>query len=580
MRHDTCRDLPASPTSPRKGDSVGADAEAGAGSEEGLGEEALDEESLGEGSLGEGTVEAGEGADVVAGGEGGADGGDLTSVDTASSGVKSEEPQDAPAAGPQAGRAKGRRTKAQVGPVYRQKNGTYALSLGRIFEPATPAPDTRGRAPAQGPAQAPGAADARVVRLVLSSDKRGGHRPAAISHECNGVVIDGRTWRALAVQPRALNARPDAGAVDELLGSGAYDIINVDDGTVVTLYRWDHPAGEPVWALASSNGYDVSSMLWSGSKTYAEVVADLATRIYPGFVEASGMTLVKSGGATRLAFSSLDPARCYTFGFRHHNFHPLRADPERMWQIQSFDVSGAAPVPVAPGLPLIPEQAVFRPPEGAQPTGVTVGSLRDYGAQAIERACAFSAALAKGAGQLPPYLPPDIHYGFILRARDPSRCDGLANVLIESPLLIRIRQIAYDRGGHGGRGQEEPTAPERARFVAMRAFLGPDGGSTFLGLNPDWAPQFRRFDAFVRSVVDLIIHTMRQRAQGISSREPALHSPAGKVAGALLQHICKHEPGLTPFHKEVASLVRDYVANPAYALLFLRALPADKAEAQ
>ena len=116
----------------------------------------------------------------------------------------------------------------------------------------------------------------------------------------------------------------------------AYDIIRVDDGTVVTLYKWNHPQHGSVWGMASNNGYDVSSLYWMGPMTYAEVFYDLALRRYPEFVAQTGMAIARTGKSTRLTFTKLDPSFSYTVGFRHHNFHPVVEDPERMWSIQSL----------------------------------------------------------------------------------------------------------------------------------------------------------------------------------------------------------------------------------------------------
>ncbi|HVE14729.1 MAG TPA: hypothetical protein VNI01_15140, partial [Elusimicrobiota bacterium] len=192
-----------------------------------------------------------------------------------------------------------------VVPTSRQADGSHCLDFGGL-EPFG------GRAAADAPREA---ADAEIGRAVLCVGRRS-HQSRPLSFECNGLVLDARRWRVLAAPPPAFNARFRVQAVDELLGRGAYDIIRVDDGTIVTLYHWVHPTDGPEWCLASSNAYDVSALRWAGAQTYAEMFVDLARRAAPEFVQATWLHLAPRRGAARLAFTRPPPAGlCYSIGF-------------------------------------------------------------------------------------------------------------------------------------------------------------------------------------------------------------------------------------------------------------------------
>jgi hypothetical protein len=454
----------------------------------------------------------------------------------------------------------------------RLPDGTHHLAIGEL---------TRA-----GPPQTSPQYEATVGRLVLSSDRRGGNsqgRDAPICYECNGLVVDARTWSVLACPPKAYNNRPAANIVNAALTDEMYDIIRVDDGTVVTLYCWDHPTDGPVWSLASSNGYDVSSLLWIGPLTYAAIFHDLTERLYPEFVAATGMGLdTHADGTTRLTFTNLDRNYCYTVGFRHHNFHPLKADPERMWQIQSADVSGDMPVVVfsgnGRGLPGIPDQVVYPSAEiacaGAPPS---IEALRAAGSNALPRAAAYIAQLAAGTPRVEktPVTASELNYGYILRSRDPARTRENSDILIETPLLARIRKIVYERAPRSVR--DSLTATDRLEYNALRAFLTSTERGDFLALYPDWASRFCAYEEFINNIVHLVVHTSRQRAMAPASREPSLKSPTGQVARALLDHICRFEQ-LSPFHKDTESIVHDYVVSPEYAFLYLRAMRGVRAE--
>jgi hypothetical protein len=491
-------------------------------------------------------------------------------------------------------------------PFTRARDGTYRMSLGQIFQED----DMNQPAPTRG---------SLVCRLLLS----GGRGGTAVQREFSGLLFDSESWLPLATPPPAFKLRPANDAVNALLMADAYDIIRVDDGTVVTLYMWNHPQHGKVWGMASNNGYDVSSLYWMGPMTYAEVFYDLAMRRYPEFVSQTGMGIARTGKSTRLTFTKLDPGFSYTVGFRHHNFHPVVEDPERMWSIQSLpnlaqrygttveltlqnlavnlaaseaaasnagvaspaasNESLASPATIeavseAPVLK-IPAQAIIEPAQLARELGVerlTLAHLRTAGV------CAFETAIAhiSGAARV---FPADLafNYGYILRLRPAERLKpGAAaviaanpdheHVLVETPLLTRIRRIVYERAPRTIR--DRLTAEERQQFSALRAFLTPDRRD-FLLIFPAWAARFAAFEKFTSSVVAEAIHTLRQRVRTPPSRDPRPSTMAGHIASALLNHISK-TMALTAPHRDAESILRDLIIVPENAYLFLRAMQA------
>ena len=190
--------------------------------------------------------------------------------------------------------------------------------------------------------------DTEPRRIILSRGRRGGG--SRLCAECNGAVIDVRTWTHLAMPPRAFDPRPSKKEVDRafaapdadgVIRTGHYNVIQVIDGTVVTIYSWTHPKKGLVWCLASANGFDVSHLKW-------------------GFLAATDIRLRRGllcVGDVRLEFQTLERGRCYTIGFGQPNFHPMVADPSGVWNIQSVDL--ASGIATAAGLPGIPRHAAY-----------------------------------------------------------------------------------------------------------------------------------------------------------------------------------------------------------------------------
>ena len=127
--------------------------------------------------------------------------------------------------------------------------------------------------------------DTESRRIILSRGRRGGG--SRLYAECNGAAIDVRTWTLFAVPPRASDPRPSKKEVDRafaapdadgVVKTGHLNVIQVIDGTVVTIYTWTHPRKGLVWCLASANGFDVSHLKWGGDETYVEVLFELLAK--------------------------------------------------------------------------------------------------------------------------------------------------------------------------------------------------------------------------------------------------------------------------------------------------------------
>jgi hypothetical protein len=430
-----------------------------------------------------------------------------------------------------------------------------------------------------------------IGRVFLSADgreprARGG---SALRGECNGAILDARTWEWLVVPSRAFAPRPPPRAVDEALAApgdakrtGAYDVIQVSDGTVINLYRWAHPARGPIWCIGTGKGYDVSPLLWMGGETYAELVHGLLAAV-PGFAAATGLALRHDflcPGDTRLAFDRLDPARSYTLGFRHHNFHPKASDPPGIWNIQTgVRATGLPSYDPAHGLPGVPGQLHYTRAELLALLGapLSYAALRDGCAGALDDARAGRPSAVLPDRDFAGLRVAPHNYGFILRARDPAAAPAAADVLIRSPLLREIRRLVYQRPPV--RDRPRVTAETRLDYRALRAFLVPPDRELFAALLPGAArARFARYDEFVASVVRAIIELMRRDAMpaALPSSAAAAAAPRRSVvrdfALRMLAHIRRTSGELSAFNTDTASIVRDFVVNPVYVFIYLQAI--------
>lgn len=111
----------------------------------------------------------------------------------------------------------------------------------------------------------------------------------------------------------------------------------------------------------------------------------------------------------------------------------------------------------------------------------------------------------------------------------------------------------------------------RLEYCAMRAFLTMTDRSNFIALFPEFKEHYDTYAEFTDTVIKLIKHNIRQPS--IVKRKPTMKSAAGQVAKSLYEHICKHRnETLNGFHNDAYDIIRDYVINPEYAVLFMSAI--------
>jgi len=119
--------------------------------------------------------------------------------------------------------------------------------------------------------------------------------------ECNGLVVEyNNEWKVLAMPLGAFcTNKISFKKLADLHGSDMYDVYEVLDATMITLYFYK---GE--WRIASSKGYDIGSTNMIKGMTFMEAVHDLMETKYKSF-----------------KFEDLNKECSYTIALRHSKYH-------------------------------------------------------------------------------------------------------------------------------------------------------------------------------------------------------------------------------------------------------------------
>jgi len=274
----------------------------------------------------------------------------------------------------------------------------------------------------------------------------------------NGAVVDARADYSILVPPSPIMLTNMSSGIRKYCMQNIrdYDIYQVVDGTRVTLYYHN---GE--WLMASARAYDVSGLRWMGPKTYREAFNECAI--------ASGLSTFN--------YDTLDTSKTYSFIFHHCDFHPLKGDPAKLWQVDG---------PAIPGLDRhMPINSSMRPnPEKMRVTATN--ALTDYASTGT------------------------INYGYLLRLRaDVPDTHQPRAFFFESSLYAAVRNQMYDLPR-----DIELTHETRPLYIHLRAYLSRGNAASHILLFPRASEVYIKMTAAMGILVNTIVMRMRTKVAG------------------------------------------------------------------
>lgn len=458
---------------------------------------------------------------------------------------------------------------------------------------------------------------ATVHRIMLTSDKVTADFGRELTQQCNGLIMRWPGLEILAMPPPMVNPDPKLGVVFNDLDrpDTKLEVYEINDGTTVNLYWYDGPAsqwaGRPTvaaamreisselaapadesipapygrWCLGSANGFEVNNLKMN-QKTYIESLLDIA-------------------GGDFLA--GLNRQRCYSIGFRSHDFHPLLADPERAWIIQSVDLVGLNASLLAINIGGSNEARELEPLE--TPVGKTWAEIEESeecddtkkgkdieesedGKPSTGRQCpdtklmyqqpikmsardicasnrsAFERFLAAAATSSE-LTSDNIRYGYIIRGEF-AKHKACANVVLESTLLTRIRRSMYNL-------RNVPIGTDIRKYVVLRAFLSYESFH-FTALYPQYRPDFATYKQNLDDLAQIIYDRLRRRGRGraVNKEETAVTESAAsmmeRLADIFADNIANELTNVSPFDASCKDLIMGFLRLPQYVNLFYSAL--------
>lgn len=256
------------------------------------------------------------------------------------------------------------------------------------------------------------------VRIMFIANRFKSNFENPMSFECNGLILEHdinlNKYRFLVIPIQLFNSQKlIKSEIEKHFNANDYKLYKVYDGTIINLYYYNNE-----WKISTNKAYDANNLLFINNKTYKDVLLEILN-YYPEF-----------------SFNKLNPMKCYTLCMKYHDYHPfienLHYNNNKLIFLQSInmdDFNNNQKLEIIEneniGLPLSQQYDIH--------SFQNLNSIYNTLNNEIIR--------YKKEKHLANYEP---IFGIILRSNNFNKTKNYSNILIESSLMNKIRNMIYN----------------------------------------------------------------------------------------------------------------------------------------
>lgn len=260
--------------------------------------------------------------------------------------------------------------------------------------------------------------DDNFNRMILIGNRFKSDFKNPISFECNGAIVcydkNENRWKTLVVPTELFNSQHLCKEeLNKNIKNLEYTLYKVYDGTIINLYYYNGG-----WRISTNKAYDATNLTFIENKTYNNVLEELFSYY------------------TDFNINRLNINKCYTICFRYSQFHtfiePNLKNQNKLILIQSVDL-----------LALNNEKKIII--NYNEDIGIPVSQqytlFGEYNLKNINNILYNEINRYKKNLKSPSYEP---NYGIILRSHNFNKTGAYSNILLESNLMMKIRNLIYN----------------------------------------------------------------------------------------------------------------------------------------
>lgn len=239
-----------------------------------------------------------------------------------------------------------------------------------------------------------------------------------ISFECNGLIaeydINNNTYKMLVIPLQLFNSQKlNKSEINKYYNENEYQLYKVYDGTILNLYYYDNS-----WRISTNKAYDANNLNFIDNKTYSNVLEEVLNN-YPNF-----------------SFDKLDIHKCYTLCLKYEKYHPfvenIHFNNNKLIFIQSINMEHFN----SNNKIIINEEEDIGLPINQK---YDMNNFKDL--NIIYSYLQNEIGRYKREKHLAQYEP---IFGMILRSKNFNKTKEYSNILLESNLMVKIRNLIYN----------------------------------------------------------------------------------------------------------------------------------------
>ena len=300
-----------------------------------------------------------------------------------------------------------------------------------------------------------------------------------ISFECNGLIAEydkeQNNYKLLVIPVQLFNSQKlIKSEIENFYNQEVYKLYKVYDGTIINLYYYNNE-----WRISTSKAYDANNLIFVNNKTYKNVLDEILTQ-YPNF-----------------SFDYLNKDKCYTFCIKYIQYHPfienLHYNNNKIIFLQSVDMK------------LFNETSKLIINE-EEDLGIPISLL--YNCEIFKDINIIYSYLLNEIGRykkekhLASYEP---LFGIILRSTNFNKTKNYSNILLESNLMSKIRNLIYNHTftkklnfynvlDKSNNMIIDKNYYNMLNLISLKVFLTKKDLNLFMLLFPDYKPIIKLYD--------------------------------------------------------------------------------------
>ncbi len=345
------------------------------------------------------------------------------------------------------------------------------------------------------------------MRVMFIANRFKSNFENPMSFECNGLILqynkDTNKYKFLVVPIQLFNSQKLIKTeIEKHFNMNEFNLYKVYDGTLINLYYYNSE-----WKISTNKAYDANNLLFINNKTYKDVLSEVL-KFYPDF-----------------SFDRLDTNKCYTLCMKYNEFHPfienLHYNNNKLIFLQSvnmYEFNNNQKLIVNEneiiGIPITQKYDM----NNFQHLNQIYNSLNNE----ITR--------YKKEKHLANYEP---IFGIILRSKNFNKTKEYSNILLESNLMAKIRNLIYnhtftkklnfyDMLDKFNNMMIDKNYYNMLQLISLKIFLTKKDLNLFITLFPDYRQNMKLYDYHFKFMTKYFIKNLSIFENNINNADKIL----------------------------------------------------------